>query len=118
MRIRCYHEHPGARTRMFAAGRLWMARRVFLYQRQVYAPRNVAQEPFHLTFTYLINIFANILHVWMPPLAQGFSLNAVRTEVIGRGHVSGLDVRRLAWPRAGMEMRGPGPDHSSELATR
>ena len=38
----------------FAAVRLWMVRRVFLYQPQGYAPRNVAQEPFHLTFTYLI----------------------------------------------------------------
>ena len=36
-------------------------------------------------------------------------------HVIGCGHVSGLDARRFAWPLAGMEIRGAGPDHSGEL---
>ena len=36
-------------------------------------------------------------------------------RVIECGHVSGLCVRRRAWPLAGMAMRGPGPNRKSEL---
>lgn len=36
-------------------------------------------------------------------------------HVIGCENVSGLTMRRCSWPRAGMEMRGPGPNHYSEL---
>ena len=37
-----------------------------LYRRCRDAPRNVAQAPFHLIFTILINIFRNILHATVP----------------------------------------------------
>ncbi len=36
-------------------------------------------------------------------------------RVIGCGHVSGLIVRHLMQPRAGMAMRGPEADQQSEL---
>lgn len=49
----------------------------------------------------------------MPPLVQvGFE----RLErVIGCGHVSGLSLRQLIQPRAGMAMRGSEADQQTEL---
>lgn len=37
-------------------------------------------------------------------------------HVIECGHVSGLDLRPFHMPRAGMVMRGSGPNQQSELA--
>lgn len=52
-------------------------------------------------------------HVWMPPGAQ-VGLERLG-RVIGCGHVSGLFVRRLTQPLAGMAMRGSEADQQSEL---
>ena len=43
------------------------------------------------------------VHLWMPPLVQVFFERLER--VIGCGHVSGLSLRRLTQPWAGMAMR-------------
>ncbi len=48
-------------------------------------------------------------HVWMPPLAQGFSERY--EHVIECCHVSDLFVRRCLWPLAGMEIRGSEANH-------
>jgi len=49
----------------------------------------------------------------MPPLVQEISDQFER--VIGCGHVSGLSLRRLIQPRAGMAMREPKTDQQIEL---
>lgn len=53
------------------------------------------------------------VHVWMPPLVQVVFERIER--VIGCGHVSGLLLRRLIQPRAGMAMRGSEADQQTEL---
>ena len=53
------------------------------------------------------------VHVWMPPLVQVVFERFER--VIGCGHVSGLSLRRLIQPRAGMAMRGSEADQQTEL---
>jgi len=49
----------------------------------------------------------------MPPLVQVVFERLER--VIGCGHVSGLSLRRLIQPRAGMAMRGSEADQQTEL---
>ena len=49
----------------------------------------------------------------MPPLVQEISKQF--ECVIGCGHVSGLSLRRLIQPRAGMAMREPKTDRQIEL---
>ena len=49
----------------------------------------------------------------MPPLVQVVFERLER--VIGCGHVSGLSLRRLTQPRAGMAMRGSEADQQTEL---
>lgn len=49
----------------------------------------------------------------MPPLVQEISERFKR--VIGCGHVSGLMLRRIIQPRAGMAMREPKTDQQIEL---
>ncbi|MFT3691351.1 hypothetical protein [Paenirhodobacter sp.] len=47
--------------------------------------------------------------VWIPTLKQVVPERLER--VIGCGHVSGLSLRRLIWPQAGMEIRRSSSDH-------
>ena len=56
---------------------------------------------------------SRFVHVWMPPLVQVVFERLER--VIGCGHVSGLLLRRLIQPRAGMAMRGSEADQQTEL---
>ena len=75
--------------------------------------RFLANQWLHTPKDRTRSVNPSFVHVWMPPLVQ---VVFERLEhVIGCGHVSGLSLRRLIQPRAGMAMRGSEADQQTEL---